>query len=114
MKKYLVSIEFRYNYIDYQMDRQLTINTSTIGVFDDINDAYEKGNDVLIELESSYKLNVYKNGTTAKKERLSKFKKLVTNLGYLKTPFEFYMKLTTLDHVPVKDVLHLISKRLEH
>ena len=117
-KKYLVTVEFRYSYTDYSIDsdgqREYTSNKTTLGVYKDISDACNKGNEFLLELEGLYKLNVYANGVTSKKLRLTKFVKLVTNLGYLKTPFEFYLKVTTLNHVPTSDVLNLIIKRLSN
>lgn len=105
MEKHLVTIEFRYKEIPksdiYSEHKSKKV---TIGVFDDFEEACEIGNLLLKTLESKFDLHVFPNGKgTAKRERFSKNggcfgskKNLITNLAYLKTPFEFYAKITTL------------------
>lgn len=100
MKKYPVTLEFRYS--DVEVPEHDIFHRSrkiTIGVFDTMDDACENGNKALEILESKFELNP----AYSRRERLSKnggcfggAKNLVTNLGYLKTPFQFFLKVTTL------------------
>lgn len=122
MKKYLVSIEFRYRDApknDY--DSGHNTKKVTIGVFDDLYTGITEGNKALEVLESKFKLNP----NTNRKERFSKnggcfggAKTLVTNLGYLQTPFEFYAKIDTLNYLPVnesiEDVLQSVKRYKEY
>lgn len=76
----------------------------------------------MVNLESKFDLHVYPNGKrVAKKERFSKHggcfgssHTLITNLAYLKTPFTFYVKISTLhiDSVDktIEDVLNSVRK----
>ena len=96
----LAQIEFRYlgipkneNYTKYKN------KVITIGVFDDFEQAIKESNKVLEVFESHFKLNSAYN----KKERFGKNNgcfgsatRVITNLAYLKTPFEFYFKIQTL------------------
>lgn len=118
MKKYLVTLEFRYTDVpkgadDYKCVRRVL----TLGIHDDFEEACDTGNLTLEFLESKFKLNPNYN----RKERLSATggcfggkNTLITNLGYLITPFEFYMKITTLTLGPadevVKDVLEGVER----
>jgi len=98
-KQYLTTIEYRYNdapkYTDEYTVQHLT-KIVTLGVFDTIEEANNSGNKVLETLEAKYKLNPNYN----KEERLGdKYNKsLVSNLGYIETPFSFYLKITTLNY----------------
>lgn len=114
MKKYLVNIEFKYNSKrEYSHGGNMYIEkTVTIGVFDTFDEACVEGNKTLELLETKFALNVYADGRTANKERFSKNggafghpKTLIANLGYLKTPFDFYAKITTLDFEDVNESL---------
>lgn len=106
MKKYLVTLEFRYSYIEEpEHDIFHRSRTITLGVFDTMGDACENGNKALEILESKFELNPAYN----RRERLSKnggcfggAKNLVTNLGYLNTPFQFFLKVTTLSFESVE------------
>tara|TARA_R110002073_G_scaffold3315_1_gene22321 strand:+ start:562 stop:912 length:351 start_codon:yes stop_codon:yes gene_type:complete len=100
MKKYLVSIEFRYSKDDLYGSKEVII-----GVYDDFEEACIGGNNLLINLESKFKLHTFPSGTVAKKDRFSKNggcfgskNTLVTNSAYLRTPFDFYAKITTLNY----------------
>ena len=101
MKKYLVTIEYRYtSKRTYESGDNISSNkTITIGIFDDFNTACIEGNKALEVLESKFNMHTYPDGRTASKERFSKNgapfgypKTLVTNSTYLKTPFKFYAK----------------------
>lgn len=109
MNKELVTIEFRYH------DRPVSeapsgyvSKTITIGVFDTFEDAIVNGNKALEVLEARFKLNAAWNT----KERFSKnggcfgsSNRLITNLAYLQTPFEFYAKITTLTYADVDQTI---------
>lgn len=113
MKKELVTIEFRYNDAPKgEVGSGFTTKTITIGVFDTLEEAIIEGNKALEVFESKFKLHVFPSGTTAKKERFSKnggcfgtANKLVTQLAYLKTPFEFYAKITTLNYADISTTI---------
>ena len=105
MERYLVQIEFRY--FDEPKNKIVTI-----GVYDTFEDACENGNNLLEFLESKFELHKFPDGTKASKERFSKNggcfggkKTLVTNLAYLKTPFEFYAEIETLKYNPIDEVI---------
>ena len=122
MKKYLVKIEFRY-YDAPKTEDEYTSKTKkvTIGVYDTLEEACKNGNNLLEVLESKFELHQFPNGTKASKERFSKNggylgskKDLVSNLAYLKTPFEFYAKIETLEYSPIEEVIENVvsaSKR---
>ena len=122
MKKYLVKIEFRY-YDAPKTENEYTSKNKkiTIGVYDTFEEACQNGNNLLKVLESKFELHQYPDGSKASKERFSKNggylgskNTLVSNLAYLKTPFEFYAKIETLEYSPINEVIKNIvsaSKR---
>ena len=100
MKKELVTIEFRYvgvpkgNWDCHWKDKIITI-----GVYDTFDEAIIEGNKALEKLEKRFKLNPNYNI----KERFSKNggcfgckNRLISNVAYLITPFEFYAKIEEL------------------
>lgn len=98
MEKFLVTIEFRYE--TRFCDREKVV---TIGVYDTFEDACDNGNFLMETLESKYPLHEFPDGTEAKKERFSKYggpfgtkKNSIADSAYLKTPFAFFAKITTL------------------
>ena len=122
MEKYLLTIEFRYQDMPkYENDSGSSIKKITLGVFDDFDDACKKGNNTMEYLESRFKLHVFPSGLDAKKDRFSKNggcfggkKDLISNMAYLKTPFTFYAKITTLKYDSIEqsidDVLESIKR----
>jgi hypothetical protein len=107
MKKYLVTIEFRYtSKREYSSGGNMYINkTITVGVYEYLETACIEGNKILEVLESRFKLHKFPQGHEAVKERFSKnggcfgsAKNLITNSAYLKTPFSFYAKIDTLHY----------------
>lgn len=104
--KELVDIEFRYYGKpkgDY--DSEFKSKTITMGVFDTFEEAVIVGNKLLELLENKFKLHVFPKGDLAPKERFSKTggcfgypKRLITNLAYLQTPFEFYARIKSLEY----------------
>ena len=121
MEKFLVNIEFRYS--DAPKDeRYSTIKnkTITIGVYDDFDEACKNGNIALEHLESRFKLHVFPSGAKASKERFSKKggcfgskKTLISDIAYLKTPFRFFAKITTLKHDPVKSTIDSVLESVD-
>lgn len=106
MEKHLVTLELRYNDSPKYGDdhRQCISKTITIGVYDDFQEACDDGNAMLELLETRYPFHVFPDGTS-RKERFSlrggcfgSKKALITNLAYLKTPFDFYAKIDTLKY----------------
>lgn len=122
MEKYLVKIEFRYSDAPETEDGSTSRNKMvTIGVYDTFEDACLNGNNMLKTLESKFELHQFPDGSKALKKRFSKNggcfgskNTLISNLAYLKTPFEFYAKIETLKYTPIdeaiKDVV-ISSKR---
>ena len=107
MEKYLVTIEFRCN--DLPCD---PIKKGTGGVYDAFEDACIEGNKLMEDLEDKFPLHVFPGGRTAKRERFSKNggcfggkKNLITNLAYLKTPFDFYARITTLKYGDIDNII---------
>lgn len=109
MTKELVTIEFRYMDKPISEDFSGSISkTITIGVFDTLDEAIIEGNKTLEIFEKNFKLHTFPNGRIAPKERFSKnggcfgsANKLITNLAYIQTPFEFYAKITTLKYASI-------------
>ena len=127
MEKFLLTIEFRYKEVPKSdIFSEHKNKTTTIGVFDDFDTACIEGNKLLINLESKFPLKIFPNGGgVAKKERFSKNggafgskQNLITNLAYLKTPFEFYAKIETLKMDDIEEtiegVVDSIKKYREH
>jgi hypothetical protein len=113
MVKYLVKIEFRYSDAPESENRTTSKNkVVTIGVYDTFEDACKSGNTLLETLESKFELHQFPDGRLASKERFSKNggcfgskNTLVTNLAYLKTPFEFYAKIETLKYDSIDETI---------
>ena len=118
MEKYLVRIEFRYSDAPETEDGYSSKNKMvTIGVYDTFEEACQNGNNLLEVLESKFELHQYPDGSKASKERFSKNggcfgskKTLVTNLAYLKTPFEFYAKIETLEYNPIDEIIENVVR----
>jgi hypothetical protein len=122
MEKYLVRIEFRYSDAPKSEDGYTSKSKKiTIGVYDTFDDACKNGNNLLKVLETKFELHQYPDGSKASKERFSKNggcfgskKTLISNLAYLKTPFDFYAEIETLDYIPIDEVIEEVvsaSKR---
>ena len=107
--KFLVTIEFRYlDSKDADMSGTARTKTITIGIYDDIQDAYQHGNQALEVLESKFPLNPNYN----KRERFSANggpfgfpNHLITDLAYLRTPFSFFAKVTKLEFGDISDTI---------
>jgi hypothetical protein len=116
MESFLVTIEFRYSDKPDSHDSTSRNKKVTIGVYDTFDEACIGGNKLMETLESKFPLHVFPNGRgTAKKERFSKNggcfgskHVLISNLAYLKTPFVFYAKITTLKKTPVDDTINSV------
>jgi len=111
--KYLVTVEFRFTSVNKdKTDKNYNNKTITIGVFDSFDDACKEGNKNLEIMESRFSLHKFPQGHFAPKERFSKNggcfnsrKTLITNLAYLKTPFEFYFKITDLNYQNIESFI---------
>ena len=113
MTKELVSIEFRY--MDKPKNEAFSgheSKTITIGVYDTLDEAIIEGNKALEVLESKFKLHIFPDGREAKKDRFGKTNdcfgnptRLITNLAYLKTPFEFYAQIKQLKFNDVEETI---------
>lgn len=118
MKKYLLTIEFRYSdapkFEDYITSRNKTV---TIGVFEDYDTAAIEGNKALEVFENHYRLHTFPNGRIATKERFSKnggcfgsAKNLISPLAYLRTNFNFYAKIETLNYFDLEETIKEVNE----
>lgn len=122
MTKELLQIEFRY--LDApkgEYDSEHKTKTITIGVFDTFVEACEAGNNLMKQMESKFPLHVFPDGREARKERFSRTGgafgtplRLITNLAYLKTPFEFYAKITPLHFDDIDATINHMSNALNN
>lgn len=119
-EKYLVKIEFRYS--DAPKDYVHTTRSKhvTIGVYDTFEEACENGNKLLEKLESKFKLHEFPSGESAEKKRFSRYggpfrtkNTLVTNLAYLKTPFEIYADIETLKYDDIDEAIAEVLSSVE-
>ena len=122
MTKELLTIEFRYKDVPKgEYDSEHKSKTITIGVFDTFEEAIVEGNKAMEVFEDYFKLNPHYNT----KERFSKNggcfgypKRIITALGYLHTPFEFYAKIEELKYDDVDktiiEVLKSVDRYKEH
>jgi len=113
MEKHLVTIEFRYSSAPDKFDSTSQDKVVTIGVYDDFDEACKEGNKALELLESKFDIHTFPQGNKAKKERFSKNggcfgskNTLVSNLAYLKTPFQFFAKIETLKLDSLEDAVN--------
>jgi len=108
MEKYLVTIEFRYSSPPtHEYSGTSRIKKVTIGVFDEIKIACIEGNKQLEILEKHFELNPNRKI----RDRLNPNSiggLLITDLGYLMTPFEFFLKVETLHFVSIEDTINNI------
>lgn len=120
MTKELVTIEFRY--YDKPKNENFSgseTKTITIGVFDTLDEAIIEGNKAIEVFEKHFKLHSFPNGRIATKDRFSKnggcfgsANRLITPLAYLKTPFDFYAKITQLKYDDVEQtILNVLEAR---
>lgn len=118
MKKYLLTIEFRYSDAPKFEDDMASRNKIvTIGVFDDYDTAAIEGNKALEVFEKYYKLHTFPNGRTATKKRFSKNggcfgseKNLISPLAYLRTNFDFYAKIETLHYFDIEETIKEVNE----
>ena len=104
MEKYLVTIEFRYSDApanDSEFATTAKTTAVTIGVFDSLDVACVEGNKQLVILESMFKLNPHYN----RRERFTPSMRLISDLGYLQTPFSFFAKIDTLRYTEIGDAV---------
>lgn len=118
MTKELVKIEFRYKDKSLNNDSSNYVSkTITIGIYSSFDEACIHGNALMENLENKFKLHSFPNGNFAQKERFSKNggcfgypKRLITNLAYLQTPFEFYAQIIKLELSDIdKTILEILE-----
>ena len=111
MIKYLVTIEYRYNDIPNSFNCTYRNKIDTIIVSDSLDIAIEKSNNVLIELEKNFELNEHYNI----KQRLGVgyMKRSISNLGYINTPFTFFLSITELKYNCIKESLKNVTESVE-
>ncbi len=122
MKKYLVTIEFRYKTAPkFEGDITSKNKTITIGIYDEFDEACIVGNNLLEILEKRFELHTFPNGTKASRERFSvnggcfgSKNTLVSNLAYLRTPFSFYAKITTLKINPIESEIDNVLQSIKN
>ena len=98
MSNFLVTIEFRYtgnSTVHHWIKDSHISDTYTIGIYETFEEACKGGNDVLVMMETKYKTHnkgrFSKNGGAFGRPNT-----LITNLGYLNTPFQFFAKIVPL------------------
>lgn len=114
MEKHLVTIEFRYSDAPIHKGGSThRTKTVTIGFYDDFDEACKNGNHLMEVLESKFELHQFPDGTKAPKERFSKNGgafgsklTLISDLAYLRTPFSFFAKITTLRYTPIEEAIN--------
>ena len=112
--KELVTIEFRFHDAPkVKGDGGSRTKKITIGIFNSLEEAIIQGNKALEVFDKHFKLNPYYN----RKDRFSKNGgcfgeacRLISPLGYLQCPFDFYAKITRLEY---SDVEQTITEVLE-
>jgi len=118
----ILQIEFRYN--DKKQEKEdidYISNKITIGVYNSFEEACIEGNKLMELMEEKFNSHLFPNGKgSAKKERFSKNggcfgekKRLITNLAYLKTPFDFYAKITELKYHNFEKTINEALKGVE-
>ena len=106
MEKYLVTIEFRYSSPPtHEYSGTSRIKKVTIGVFDEIKIACIEGNKQLEILEKHFELNPNYNTKDRLKPNVNLGYPIVAN-WYLKTPFEFFLKVETLHFESIEDTIN--------
>ena len=89
MKQYLLTMELMYSDEANSYGSTSRVEKNTVGVYNTIEEALKNADFVCETLESRFPLN--ENYNT--KQRLSKRPHLMSNLGYIRTPFDFYLKI---------------------
>jgi hypothetical protein len=121
MTKELLTIEFRYHDKPKgDWDSEHKNKTITLGVFDTLEEAIVEGNKAMEVFEKHFKLHTFPDGRNAKNDRFSKSggcfgmaQRLITPLAYLRCPFDFYAKITTLTYSDVEETILEVLKSIE-
>lgn len=103
MEKFLVTIEFRHNVIpksDYHTDA--VSREVTIGVYDNIDDAVNNGNNALNKLKKYFPINecFSKNGGA-----FGGIRNLIVDWSHKKTKASVYCKITKLHYDDLESVM---------
>ena len=109
MEKFLLTLELRYDDApESEEERARYVNRLiTIGVYETREEANESGNCILESImEKKFSLNRHHNGKERFSSRGGCFgtpKYLITELGYLNTPFSFFFKVEKLNFFAVEE-----------
>jgi hypothetical protein len=113
-EQYWVNIEFRYKDLHDIRHRhtlgeiKYVSKTITIGVFDTIEEAYEKGNAALEKFEKRFKFNPNYNRSRRFSKNGGPFglpEHLIGESTWIQTPFQLFAKIETLKYEPVEDAI---------
>lgn len=110
--KFLLTLELRYNNSPKDEESeyaQFISDIITIGIYDTKEYANLHGNFVLEILESKFSLNEF----WKRKERFNNKEYLISDLGYLKTPFSFFLKITELKFSDLEERINRAVKATE-
>lgn len=120
-EKYLVDISFKYNCAPNAIPKiSYNHKTITVGIFNNIEDAYKAGNKALKKLEKRFPINpIYKDKRYIKQNTFNKDggsmghpRHMVTEIGYLNTPFKFFAEVKQLTFDDVDETLDEILESI--
>ena len=109
MSKELVTVEFRYSYVDLNDEEQYVNKKITIGIFDRLKDAVYKGNMVLYELSKTFEVRAKDKFKV--KGLLGCPDRLVTNCCYPTKGIAYFAQITKLNFESIGSTINGI---LEH
>ena len=112
--KEILTLEFRY-FDKWKVDEPYETKTICLGIFDNFEDAISLGNKVLEEIFEKHFPLVHT--VFPRKERFGKNNnfynsstRLVRGLNYLRCPFDFYLKIETLEFSDVEQTVLEVKK----
>lgn len=109
---YLVQMTLNYNKLDkIENEKSYTSKVHTIGVFNDIDEAYSEGNKVCEELEKRWELNKAYNVKRRLKDGW--LNNSIGNLAYIKTPFHFNLQVIPLHMGDIAEMLDKVQGEIE-
>ena len=105
----MAQIEFRYCWQDVDDETQYKSELCTIGVYNTIEDAVREGNKELEKIDSRFPLNPNYN-VKRRFETRPRFGNLITELDWVRTPFQIFANIVELKH---KDITATIDNILK-
>lgn len=109
MQKELLTVEFRYN---DKLENRFTTKTITIGCYDSLEQAIDKGNEVLSSIISK-KFEVRSNDKFKLKDTFGIPMRLVTNCCYPTNAngIQYFAKITQLKYDSLNDTINEVFDR---